>query len=53
MKEDLETAVNKWYQEWLFTNSADDTDFGNILFNTFPDHEFIFIPSDNKYIISN
>lgn len=53
MKEELETAVNNWYQCWLDTNDPDDYDFGNILFNTFPNYQFCFIPSDNKYVILN
>ena len=48
---DLETAVNKWYQEWLKANDPFEEDFDSELYQAFPSIIFSHDPHNYTYSI--
>jgi len=51
MKEEIEIAVNAWYNQWLLINDPFEEDFESELERTFPHLKFTLLPNQNQWIL--
>lgn len=51
MKEEIQNAVNAWYESWLLCNDPFEEDFESELLDRLPDLKFTLLPNQNKWIL--
>ena len=51
MKEDLQRAINLWWESWEISRKKNDYDFENELINNFPEYKFTYDIFNENWIV--